>query len=68
MQVGQGVLGYLAAGCAAEEEGCFGVLEGFGSFLVERSFAACVAGFSGCVSLMWDWREGDGGGTFGATS
>jgi hypothetical protein len=49
VQVIKGVLGYLGAGGAAEEEGRFGVLEWFGGPFVERSFAACVAGFSEIV-------------------
>jgi hypothetical protein len=47
VEVVEGVLGYLRAGGAAEEECCFGVLDGFWGFLVEGSFAARVAGFSG---------------------
>ena len=50
VQIIKGVLGYLATGCAAEEEGCFGVFGGFGGLLVEGAFAAGVAGFSGEVS------------------
>jgi hypothetical protein len=46
MQVVQGILGDLAAGCAAKEEGCLGVLEWFGGSFVEGAFAAGVAGFS----------------------
>lgn len=46
VKIGECVLDYLRAGCAAEEEGCFGVFEGFGGFFVEGAFAACVAGFS----------------------
>lgn len=47
VQVGEGVLDDLRAGCAAQEEGRLGVLDGFGGFLVEGAFGARVAGFSG---------------------
>jgi hypothetical protein len=46
VEVLQSILRYLRAGGAAQEEGCFRVLEGFGSPFVEGSFAACVARFS----------------------
>lgn len=46
VQVGDGVLGDLGAGGAAEEEGIFGVLDGFGGFLVERPLAAGISRFS----------------------
>ena len=49
IQVVQGVLGDLAAGCAAKEEGSLGVLEWFGGSFVESAFAASVAGFSNWV-------------------
>ena len=38
VEVCEGVLGYLRAGCAAEEEGGFGVFDCFWGFLVEGSF------------------------------
>lgn len=47
VQVSEGVLGYLRAGCAAEEKGGLGVLDGFGGPFVEGSFGARVARFSG---------------------
>ena len=37
----------LGAAGAAEEEGGFGVFDGFGGFLVEGSLGARVAGFAG---------------------
>jgi hypothetical protein len=46
MEVVEGILGYLRASCATEEEGCFGVLDGFGGLFVEGSFAASVARLS----------------------
>jgi hypothetical protein len=52
VEVGEGILDYLRAGCAAEEEGSFGVFAGLGGFLVKRAFAACVAGFSIVISII----------------
>ena len=40
------VLNYLRAGCATEEKGSFGIFDAFGSFFVESSFGACIAGLS----------------------
>lgn len=34
IEVGEGILGNLGAGCAAEEECAFGVFDGFGGFFV----------------------------------
>jgi len=41
----------LGAGCAAEEEGSFGVLGGLGSFFVLGAFTARVAGFAGEIRI-----------------
>ncbi len=46
IQVCDCVLAGLGAGCAAEEEGLFGVFDGFWGFFVEGAFGAGVAGFS----------------------
>ena len=51
MQVGEGVLDYLRAGCSSQEEGSFGVLGGLGDFFVEGAFAACIAGFTETISF-----------------
>lgn len=47
VQVCEGVLGDLRAGCSTEKEGGFGVLDCFWGFFVEGSFGAGVARFSG---------------------
>lgn len=46
VEVCEGILDDLRAGCAAEEEGGFGVLDGLWGFFVEGTFAACIAGFA----------------------
>jgi hypothetical protein len=46
VEIGDGVLRDLRAGAATQEEGGLGILNGFRSFLVERSFGARVARFS----------------------
>lgn len=46
VQVGEGVLHYLRAGCAAEEEGGFRVLDRLGGLFIEGALASCIAGFS----------------------
>ena len=46
VEVGDGVLSYLGACGAAEEEGSLGVLDGFRRLFVHGAFAARVAGFS----------------------
>lgn len=43
----------LRAGCVAEEEGGFGVLDWLWGFFVEGTFAARIAGFSG-LSLAFE--------------
>jgi hypothetical protein len=51
IQVGQGILNDLRAGCAAKEEGGFGVLKGLGGLFVEGTFAARVARFAGLMLI-----------------
>jgi hypothetical protein len=46
IQVCERVLDYLRTGCAPEEKGSFGIFDAFGSFFVESSFGACIAGLS----------------------
>jgi hypothetical protein len=49
VEVGEGILGDLGTGGAPQEEGSFGVLDGFGGFLVERTLGARIARFSGAL-------------------
>jgi hypothetical protein len=46
IEVCECVLDYLRAGCATEEKGSFGIFDTLGSFFVEGSFRARVAGLS----------------------
>lgn len=46
VEICDGILCDLRAGCAAEEEGCFGVFGCFGGFFVEGTFGARVARFA----------------------
>lgn len=58
MEVCKAVLSSLRAGGVAEEEGRFGVLDGFGCFFGESAFAACVTGFAEiCVNLRAQWGK-----------
>jgi len=50
VEVGEGVLNDLRAGCAAQEERGFGILCRLRSFFVLGSLAARIARFSGVVS------------------
>jgi hypothetical protein len=52
VEVGECVLDYLRAGCAAEEEGGFGVFGGFRGFFFEGTFGSRVAGFAGTISII----------------
>jgi hypothetical protein len=55
VEVCEGVLGDLGTGGAAEEEGSFGVLDGFGGFFVKGAFGAGIAGFSGGLLASGRW-------------
>jgi len=69
VEVGKCVLGDLTARGAAEEEGGFGIFDGFGGFFVEGAFAACVAGLAVIMSLSKHLKSDQLGiHTFGATS
>lgn len=56
-EVGEGVLGYLRAGGAAEEEDRLWVFDGFGGALLQGAFGAGVAGFSGSGLLGMIFRK-----------
>lgn len=52
VEVSEGILDYLGAACAAEEEGGFGVFGSLGGFFVEGTLAACVTRFAVIISIL----------------
>ena len=56
IEVAESILYDLRAGCVAEEEGGFGVLDWLWGFFVEGTFAARIARFAG-ISLAFEGRH-----------